>query len=181
MVLMVLSHLATGAAALGCGLLLSSTSRRAVRRRAALRWAFETAQGNAERAREREASIRAELRQARAAEQQARDEAEATKALATTLEAEVVAARWEKEELDRRSRAAREEIEKKAQGIASLHAALLDAVHRAVEKDERAERLERAAHAHRASRDPVELVTLAESAAGDAPVGAKVLPFAVGR
>lgn len=142
MVWLIASHLVAGASALLLGIRLGHRSRGAVRRRAALRWAFERARSDAERARAQEASLRAELERAVAREGAARDEAEDTRALAASLEAEMVAARWEKEELEQRSRAAREDLER------------ADLVRRSAAAEERA-------HAALAQGDGVELIVFA--------------------
>jgi chromosome segregation ATPase len=127
----VLTHLTAGAFGLLVGCLLTAGSRRAVRRREALRWAFERARADAERARRREGATRAELEAALRRENAARDEAETTKALAASLEAEVVAVRWEKEELEERSRAAQRDLDRTTQEITALHSELTAAVRNA--------------------------------------------------
>lgn len=128
MVPYVLTHLTAGAFGLLVGCLLTAGSRRAVRRREALRWAFERARADAERALRREGATRAALEAALRREGVARDEAEATKALAAALEAEVVAVRWEKEELEDRSRAAQRELDRTTQELTALHSELTAAV-----------------------------------------------------
>lgn len=130
MALLVVSHLAAGGLALGLGLLVSGLSPASLRRRSALRWAFQRARAEAERAREREASARAELDAALKREVAARDEAEQSKALAAVLEAEMVAARWEKEELEQRARPDQQALDN-AQAVAALEVALRKAVPRA--------------------------------------------------
>lgn len=124
----VLTHLTAGAFGLLVGSLLTAGSRRAVRRREALRWAFERARADAERARRREGATRAELEAALRREGAAREESETTKALAASLEAEVVAVRWEKEELEERSRVAQRELDRTTQEITALHSELTAAV-----------------------------------------------------
>lgn len=133
----VLTHLTACALGLLLGYSLCAQSRRAVRRRNALRWAFERASAHAERARRRESATRAELAAALLRERAARDDAESTKALAATLEAEVVAMRWERDDLQARSRAAQQDLDRTTQEIAALHSELA-AVVRAATPDDRA-------------------------------------------
>lgn len=133
---LVLSHLMASGLALLSGILVATRSRPAIRRRDAARWAYEAARAEAERARLREARVRAALEGALKREVAALEQAEDTKALAATLEAEMVAARWEKEELEQRSRATQSDLEAKAQNLASIHAALVDAVRRAALEDQ---------------------------------------------
>jgi chromosome segregation ATPase len=151
MVWLVLSYVVAAGLALGLGIWLGSGTRVASRRRHALRWAFESASSEADRARRQEAEARiqlmaarqaeararAELEVAHAREAAARNEAEDSKALAAMIEAEMVAARWEKEEIEQRARTAHAQLEERARGVAALHAALVDAVRRAERDDER--------------------------------------------
>ncbi len=135
---LVLSYVMAAGLALSLGIWLGSGTRVASRRRSALRWAFESASSEADRARHQEAEARtqlmaarqaeararAELEAARAREAAARNEAEDSRALAAMIEAEMVAARWEKEEIEQRARTVHAQLEERARGVAALHAAL---------------------------------------------------------
>lgn len=162
---LVLSHLVACVVAAVLGAVLATRSRTALRRRDALRWSYEAARAEVSEAQEREAGTRAELEAALQREVAARDEAEDAKALAATLEAEVVAVRWELDERERRgggspqpgderAREALKELEEKSQGVAVLHAALVDAVRQANVWEARAR------DAQRAVGEPAQLIRL---------------------
>lgn len=179
---LVLSHLVACAVAAALGAVVATRSRTALRRRDALRWAYEAARAEVAEAQGHVATARAELEAALQREVAARDEAEDAKALAATLEAEVVAVRWELDERERRggapaapvapaapiapiapgddrAREALKELEEKSQGVAVLHAALVDAVRQASVWEERAR------EAHRAGGAPARLVRIDDASA----------------
>jgi DNA repair exonuclease SbcCD ATPase subunit len=96
-----------------------------------------------EEARRREAQVQpahAELEEARKRESAAQEQADDARALAATLEGELTAARWERDELYQVAREAQKELEARSEGIAILHTALVDAVRRAAVWEARAQR-----------------------------------------
>jgi predicted nucleic acid-binding Zn-ribbon protein len=112
-----------------------------------------------EEARKREAQVQpvqGELEEARKRESAAQEQAEDARALAAALEAELTAARWERDELYQVAREAQRELEARSEGIATLHTALVDAVRRAAVWEARVQRANESVQVTRLGREPGE-------------------------